>query len=138
MRVPDLPLLWPARIPPIGLLGAECGHEIHTHRVTALARCGHDVGVPPIGFKRQSPVEAAPGNEGPVTTDPLCGRPEHLGRDAEFPALRGPRTAEPASLTLPFEVQDGPAGFCLANVTMRPVETAAGLTPVAIDRLIEG
>jgi hypothetical protein len=33
------------------LLGAECGHEFHTDRVTALARCGHEVGVPPIGVK---------------------------------------------------------------------------------------
>ncbi len=31
----------------------------------------------------------ATGNKGPVTTDPLCGRHMHLGRDADFPALRG-------------------------------------------------
>jgi hypothetical protein len=51
--VADLLLLRPLGTPAErSLLGAECGHEIRTDRVTALARCGHNVGMPPIGVKQ--------------------------------------------------------------------------------------
>ena len=77
--VTDLPLLRPPGTP--GRVSARrgWGQEIRTARVTALARCGHDGGVPPIGVIRQC--------------RPLLSNPRRGISDVMPPALQRAETA---------------------------------------------
>jgi hypothetical protein len=84
------------------LSGAECGHEIRADGATALARCSHDVGVPPVGVEQSDRESDDRGWRRPALSRAwlVCGRHVHAvhtsqGARGTFP----PRHLRPADGT---------------------------------------